>query len=290
MNVDAGEGQFKLSFRGQTTADLAYNATPAAVQAALRALPKIGSSGVNVTGTPQAYVVTFAGALAGTNVEPLKSSNGTTPLGGGGGGGVSVSTTTEGGNNHPVSIEAHLENLTIGATYHFRIFATNAAGTESTSDRIFIPTLSPKGPPCPNEQLREENLSTRPARMPRLRDGHLSQQGRQRRGTIRYFNGGDAVSICSHAQISPVQVEAGIGEQYLRRHPDRHRLGNHPQSQWAHRVAEIRPRICETETLTAAGRLWPGPRISSPRSGPLLRKGEFHGPSYLRRAPTAASN
>ncbi len=42
INVEATEGQFKLSFRGQTTADLPFNATPAEVQTALRALSQIG--------------------------------------------------------------------------------------------------------------------------------------------------------------------------------------------------------------------------------------------------------
>ncbi len=157
VNVEATEGQFKLSFRGQTTADLPYNATPAEVQTALRALSKIGSTGVNVSGTAGAYKVTFAsGGVAGANVEPLKGSDGTTPLGGGAG--VSVSTETEGGKANPVSVEAHLEALTVGSTYHFRIFATSAGGTVSTVDRTFIPTLDlPED--CVNEQVRKENSS-----------------------------------------------------------------------------------------------------------------------------------
>jgi WD40-like Beta Propeller Repeat len=155
--VEATEGQFKLSFRGQTTSDLPFNATPGEVQTALRALSHIGSTGVNVSGTAQAYKVTFAGGgLAGANVEPIKSANGTTPLGGGAG--VSVSTETEGGTNHAVSVEAHLEALTVGSTYHFRIFATSAGGAVSTVDRTFIPELASKET-CSNEQLRKENNS-----------------------------------------------------------------------------------------------------------------------------------
>ena len=157
INIEATEGQFKLSFRGQTTADLPFNATTAEVQTALRALSQVGPAGVNVAGSPQAYVVTFAGKLAGANVEPIKASDGTTPLGGGGGAGIS--TATEGGINHPVAVEVHVQNLTIGVHYHFRIFATNAAGKASSVDREFIPTLAEKGPPCPNEAIRNENSS-----------------------------------------------------------------------------------------------------------------------------------
>jgi hypothetical protein len=157
IGIDASEGQFKLSFRGQTTSDLPFNASTAEVQAALRALSQVGATGVNVTGPPGAYVVTFAGKLAGADVEPIKASDGTTPLGGGGG--ASVSTATEGGLNHPVTIEAHVENLTIDAHYHFRIFTTNAAGPSSSADREFVPTLAPPRPGCENEQLRHENSS-----------------------------------------------------------------------------------------------------------------------------------
>ncbi len=156
LNVDATEGQFKLSFREQTTADLSYNASSAEVQTALRALSSIGATAVNVAGTPGAYVLTFVGKLAGSNIELIKTSDGTTPLGGGGG--ASVSTATEGGTDRPVSIEAHVENLTIGSRYHFRIFATNAAGTESSADREFVPTLDPPED-CPNHQLRKETSS-----------------------------------------------------------------------------------------------------------------------------------
>lgn len=59
-------GSFRLSFMGQTTAAIAYNAAAAAVQAALEALTTIGTGGVVCSGgafpgTP--VVVTFAGDL-----------------------------------------------------------------------------------------------------------------------------------------------------------------------------------------------------------------------------------
>src|SRR2546421_609250 len=49
-------GSFALAYGGQVTAPIAYNASAATVQTALRALAAIGSTGVNCTG----------GALPGT--------------------------------------------------------------------------------------------------------------------------------------------------------------------------------------------------------------------------------
>lgn len=88
-------GTFKLAFRGQATSALAYNATGATVQAALRALSRVGAAGVTVTGGAGGpYVVTFGGKLASRIVPLLTLSNnsltgGTTPT-------VAVVETTKG--------------------------------------------------------------------------------------------------------------------------------------------------------------------------------------------------
>lgn len=90
-------GTFTLSYGGQTTAGIAYNATASAVQTALRALSTIGSGGVSVTGGPgpgTAYVVTFTGILGGSNITQMTASaasltGGTSPA-------VTVTTTTPG--------------------------------------------------------------------------------------------------------------------------------------------------------------------------------------------------
>lgn len=57
-------GTYTLTFAGQTTTALAYNATAATVQAALVALSSVGSGKVTVTGTPTAFSIVFA---VGTN-------------------------------------------------------------------------------------------------------------------------------------------------------------------------------------------------------------------------------
>jgi hypothetical protein len=86
--VRATSGQFKLSFGGDTTPNLPFDASAGDVQSALRALPAIGGPSVDVEGGPQAgiseddrrYVVIFTGALAATDVQQITVANGTTPL------------------------------------------------------------------------------------------------------------------------------------------------------------------------------------------------------------------
>ena len=45
--------------------------------------------------------------------------------------GLDFSTQTEGGGASPVTVEAHLTGLNPGVNYHFRLVATNGAGTEA---------------------------------------------------------------------------------------------------------------------------------------------------------------
>lgn len=89
-------GTFTLTFAGYTTAAIQYNASAAAVQAALEALPNIGTDNVTCTGGPlpgTAVAVTFKGYLAGADVAQMTATasltGGTTPA-------VTVSTTTPG--------------------------------------------------------------------------------------------------------------------------------------------------------------------------------------------------
>jgi hypothetical protein len=81
-------GTFRLSFKSVSTAAIAFNASAAAVQAALEAISTVGTGNVVATGGPlpaTAVVLTFQGQLAGTNV-PLITVNtpaftgGTTPV------------------------------------------------------------------------------------------------------------------------------------------------------------------------------------------------------------------
>lgn len=98
-------GTFTLTYSGQTTAAIAYNATAAAVKSALEALSNIGVGDVNVGKVGSVYTVSFVGALADTNVSQMTANAasltgevGDTPT-------VTVATSTGGGTGYtPVGI------------------------------------------------------------------------------------------------------------------------------------------------------------------------------------------
>lgn len=90
-------GTFTLTYAGQTTAPIAYNATATAVDSALEALSNIGPGDVTCTGGPlpgTAVDITFTGLLSGQNVAQITATpsltGGTTPA-------VNVTTVTPGG-------------------------------------------------------------------------------------------------------------------------------------------------------------------------------------------------
>jgi hypothetical protein len=86
IRVAAEEGQFRLSFKGETTTDLPFDATGVQVRNALEALPKIGLGNlkgeVDVEGSTRTYKITFkeGGLLAHTDVPQIVAENGTSPL------------------------------------------------------------------------------------------------------------------------------------------------------------------------------------------------------------------
>ena len=90
-------GTFTLSFDGQVTAGIAFNATAAAVVAALEALNNINPGDLTATGGPlpgTGVAITFGGRHAGTDVPVLVANGagltgGTTPA-------VTVTTNTAG--------------------------------------------------------------------------------------------------------------------------------------------------------------------------------------------------
>lgn len=91
-------GTYTLTFSGQTTAGIAYNAAASAVQSALEALSNIAPGDVVCGGGPHPgtpVTVTFGGAYDGADVPQMTASaasltGGTSPA-------VTVSTTTPGG-------------------------------------------------------------------------------------------------------------------------------------------------------------------------------------------------
>lgn len=105
VTVSATAGQFKLTFGGQTTGNIAFNASSATVQTALLGLSSIGAGNVTVSGGPgnaagsSPYTVTFTNGLGGSDVSPLTVSNGTTPLSGGSASATVATTVTGTGGN-----------------------------------------------------------------------------------------------------------------------------------------------------------------------------------------------
>jgi hypothetical protein len=89
-------GTFTLTWSGQTTSGIAYNATAATVRTALEALSNIAPGDVTVTGSAGGpYTVTFGGAYLGDDIAQMTASGAS--LTGGSSPAVSVSTTTAGG-------------------------------------------------------------------------------------------------------------------------------------------------------------------------------------------------
>jgi len=97
--VDATGGTFTLTFGGNTTSAIDFDATPAEVETALEALAGIGSGDVDVSGGPgddggtEPYRVRFIGALAGANQSEMTSSGASLT---GGAGTATVSTPVQG--------------------------------------------------------------------------------------------------------------------------------------------------------------------------------------------------
>jgi len=88
-------GTFTLTFGGQTTAPIAYNATPAAVQSAVQALSSVGSgNAIVVSGVGGGWQVWFVGTMNGA-YEPQMTANGAGLTGSGPG--VAVTTLSAGG-------------------------------------------------------------------------------------------------------------------------------------------------------------------------------------------------
>jgi hypothetical protein len=104
VSVDASAGQFVLTFKGQSSGDIAFDADATSVQSALNSLSSIAPGSVAVTGGPgdagatSPYVIAFSSGtgIAGTDVPQIEVTPGTTPLSGGGES-ASAATRLQGG-------------------------------------------------------------------------------------------------------------------------------------------------------------------------------------------------
>jgi hypothetical protein len=136
-------GTFTVGFGGRTTAPIAATATRTTVAAALETLPGLAGN-VSVGGAKGGWIITFTGALAGTNVPLLSGEVTDNPS-------QVIAVTGEGGSFELESggysttplpfdadhdeIEAALRTipaLTLGNLYPGNVFVSNAGEEEST--------------------------------------------------------------------------------------------------------------------------------------------------------------
>jgi hypothetical protein len=134
IGVDAEAGTFTLSFEGEETTPIAFDADAAEVETALNELAAIGGAGafVNVRGGPgdkdatSPYFVSFEGGLAETNVPQIGADS--SGLSGGGTHTAAVLTAVDGG----------------PGTTTLAIYAQNVGGAPS-SGQITISVQLPEG-------------------------------------------------------------------------------------------------------------------------------------------------
>ncbi|MFI4972069.1 MAG: hypothetical protein ACHP7H_05275, partial [Hyphomicrobiales bacterium] len=74
--------------------------------------------------------------------------------------GASTPPAKAGAGRTPVAVSQPLSGLSANTTYHWRLLATNAAGTSSSPDETFVDLIAAQGEPCPNEQARVERGSS----------------------------------------------------------------------------------------------------------------------------------
>ncbi len=166
ITVSADAGQFRLSFGGDSTPDLPYDASAGAIEKALGALPAIGGeqhltvfNGKTEPGEEgvRRHLVTFVGRFAVTDVEELGTSNGTVPLSGGSGASVTTSAESKPGlipGNGYLAVDSDADGPGPDADVLY------AARTEGTNNAIqqFGPVNSPglSAPPVIPDEIHAQ--------------------------------------------------------------------------------------------------------------------------------------
>jgi hypothetical protein len=136
-------GTFTLSFGGQTTAAIAFDATAADVEEALEALSTIGDGNVSVTGSAGGpYTVTFQNALGNQNVAQMTASNASLT---GAGHAIAVTTSTPGAVGAvAVPVDALARRVPAGTTLRFGAgkFAYVSTAAEAGATSVTIEALT----------------------------------------------------------------------------------------------------------------------------------------------------
>lgn len=146
-------GTFTLTWSGQTTAAIAFNADAATVQAALEALSNIAPGDVSVTTVPLGWLVEFTGTLRRTNVAAMTASG----AGLTGGSSPSIAIVTEqAGSADPVSltVDAIAGELPAGTTLQFPLGITAVTGLLAMAGATSVPVSYVSGDIADNAEAR----------------------------------------------------------------------------------------------------------------------------------------
>lgn len=109
ITISATGGTFTVTYKGQTTSAIAYNATTGTLQTALVGLSTIGTGNATVTGSAGAYVVTLADALGVTSLFTTNAASLT--------GGSSTATVTAAADTTSGPTQAELDSAFPGLRY-----------------------------------------------------------------------------------------------------------------------------------------------------------------------------
>ncbi len=117
-------GTFTITFQGQTTAGVAYNASSATLQTALEALSNIAPGDITVTGSAGGpYTVTFLATYAATDVQQMTGSGASLT-----GGAVTVITTQEAAAGVNEKQQVEIVGTPTGGTFTLTFNAETTAG------------------------------------------------------------------------------------------------------------------------------------------------------------------
>jgi len=124
-------GTFTLSYSGQTTSAIDYDATAGEIEDALEALSNLAPGDVVVTGTVPTITIEFDGTLAETNVATIVVDGGSLT---GGTFGISVSTTQVGGSDGTNAVWV----LVFSTDYNELMTYTFSANVTETGDAAYV--------------------------------------------------------------------------------------------------------------------------------------------------------
>ena len=127
FNAAPTGGTFTLTFAGQVTSSLAFNAPltgALSVQEALENLNGVGVGQVAVTGSVGAYVVTFTGNLGTANLPQIYATSSLTNASGAVG--ITAATTTHGAGNEVQAIAIQGTGIQAGSNYSVTVNGATA--------------------------------------------------------------------------------------------------------------------------------------------------------------------